>query len=323
MLTLPARVRRRPAYRTFDVRVARVERLSPHFARVTFAGDELELFGGLGFDHRIKVVFPHDEHGFAHFPEGDDWYPAWRELPDGLRNAFRTYTIRRQRIELREVDVDFALHGTCGPASRWATGARPGDRVLLIGPDARSDEAVGGIDWRPGTVSEVLIAGDETAVPAVGAILEHLPADARGHVFLEVPSRADVLELRAPAGIRIAWLPRDEVEADAAHGELLVNAVTNHARARATVVASGFGVLSSSLLERQEALEAAERTDTEAVPVWDVPAGRSLDGDAYAWVAGEASAVKAIRRFLVRDLGMDRRRVAFMGYWRQGRAEIE
>ena len=41
----------------------------------------------------------------------------------------------------------------------------------------------------------------------------------------------------------------------------------------------------------------------------------------YAWLAGEAGAIKTLRRHLVTDRGVDRRAVAFMGYWRQGRAE--
>ena len=42
----------------------------------------------------------------------------------------------------------------------------------------------------------------------------------------------------------------------------------------------------------------------------------------YAWIAGEAGVVKEMRRYLVRDVGIDRKQVAFMGYWRQGKAEL-
>ena len=40
--------------------------------------------------------------------------------------------------------------------------------------------------WRPGAARTLLLAGDETATPAICAILESLPADARGAAFLEV-----------------------------------------------------------------------------------------------------------------------------------------
>ena len=36
----------------------------------------------------------------------------------------------------------------------------------------------------------------------------------------------------------------------------------------------------------------------------------------------EAAVVRGLRRYLVRDVGVDRKQVAFMGYWRKGRAEL-
>lgn len=36
----------------------------------------------------------------------------------------------------------------------------------------------------------------------------------------------------------------------------------------------------------------------------------------YAWVAGEAAGVRAVRRALIDRWGLDRRRVTFSGYWR-------
>src|SRR5699024_6817314 len=44
-------------------------------------------------------------------------------------------------------------------------------------------------------------------------------------------------------------------------------------------------------------------------------------GAFYAWLAGEAAVIKALRRHLVSELGLDRKQVSFMGYWRQGRPE--
>jgi len=38
----------------------------------------------------------------------------------------------------------------------------------------------------------------------------------------------------------------------------------------------------------------------------------------YAWVCGEATAVRAVRRHLVDGWGLDRRSVTFSGYWRTG-----
>lgn len=308
--------RPRPAYRAYRANVSRVERLTPHFTRVTFAGEELAGFGTAGLDQRIKVVLPLPEVGFAAFPDVDDWYSAWRELPAESRNPFRTYTARAVRPGLREVDIDFVGHGDGGPASAWAMNAAPGDEIVLIGPDELSEGRATGIDWRPGVVDTVLLAGDETAAPAIASILETLPADASGVALIEVPSADDVLELRHPAGVEVCWLPR--TIADAGHGGELIPAVRDwvvrHLVSRAALVPSD---------DAAAALEAAERADADDAPLWDVPDGHSLDGACYAWLAGEASAITTLRRFLVREAGLDRRQVAFMGYWRHGRAELD
>ncbi|QAY74501.1 siderophore-interacting protein [Agromyces protaetiae] len=325
---LEARPRPRPAYRGFQAAVARVERLSPHFVRVTFTGDDLDEFGTAGLDQRVKLVLPHPEDGFASFPTGDDWYREWRALPAARRNVFRTYTVRAVRPSLREVDVDFALHGDLGPASAWAERATPGDEIVIIGPDERSEGRALGIDFRPGRVDSLLLAGDETAAPAICAILEQLPADASGAALIEIPTSADELPVTAPAGVEVRWLARSggdavgagETAVPADHGDRLVAAVRDHVARRAIAPAT------HSADDADRALAEAERAKAERdndIPLWDVPSGRSLDGGVYAWLAGEASVITALRRFLVRDAGLDRRQVAFMGYWRRGRAEVE
>ncbi|MFC9845366.1 siderophore-interacting protein [Streptomyces sp. NPDC060223] len=41
----------------------------------------------------------------------------------------------------------------------------------------------------------------------------------------------------------------------------------------------------------------------------------------YVWIAGESGQVKELRRHLVRERGIDRRRITFVGYWRRGLTE--
>ncbi|MFE6257101.1 siderophore-interacting protein [Agromyces sp. NPDC057865] len=311
--------RERPAYRSFRVQVSRVERLAPHFTSVTFAGDDLRDFGTAGLDQRVKVVLPLPEIGFAAFPDGDDWYGAWRELPAELRNPFRTYTVRAVRPQEREVDIVFVGHGDAGPASAWAETATPGDEIVLIGPDELSVGRTVGIDWRPGEVETLLLAGDETAAPAIASILESLPADASGVALIEVPADGDRLDVRAPAGVEVRWLARDE--AGCAHGGLLVPAVRDWVVRH--LAARGLPTNDVDVDAAAEALAAAEHEDLADTPLWDVPEGHSLDGECYAWLAGEAAAITTLRRFLVREAGLDRRQVAFMGYWRMGRAELD
>lgn len=310
--------RPRPAYRSFRAAVARIERLSPHFTRVTFAGDDLAGFGTAGLDQRVKVVLPLPERGFDDFPEREDWFGAWRQLPAERRNPFRTYTIRAVRADSCEVDVDFVAHGDAGPGSAWALRAQPGDEIVLVGPDELSEGRAIGIDWRPGRVETVLLAGDETAAPAICAILESLPADASGAAIIEVPSADDALPVRAPAGVEVRWLPRAHGRA---HGERLVPAVRDWVARTCWLRDCADPAEAADAASRRTHTELEAAADADGI-LWDVPEGTSLDGDCYAWIAGEASFVKVLRRFLVQDAGLDRRQVAFMGYWRRGRAEL-
>ncbi|WP_166981218.1 siderophore-interacting protein [Paramicrobacterium fandaimingii] len=299
--------RERPSFSNFDLRVSRVRQLSPHFTRVTFTGDDLVNFGTEGLDQRIKVVLPLPSTGFDTFPTGADWYGEWRELPEAKKNPFRTYTIRSIRVADRELDVDFVAHGDGGPASQWAMSAAVGERVIVVGPDSRSSSRGVGLTWKPGAARHLLIAGDETAVPAISAILESLPETAVGRVFLEVPSADDVLQLTAPAGVSITWVPRVSPHRD--YGLGLVAAVRDWVRDHVRTVSSTPVTL--------------DEVDIDSEILWDVPDPAVMPGpdDMYAWIAGEASAIKTIRRFLVSESGLDRKSVAFMGYWRLGKAE--
>lgn len=288
----------------FRARVSRIEQLSENFTRITFAGEELRHFGSAGFDQRIKLLFPHADGSWTDFGLFSgagvaEWYTAWRQLPDEQRNAMRTYTVRDSHPERAEIDVDFVLHGTDGPASAWASGAADGDEIVIIGPDSRAEGEPGGMEWHPGTAGRVLLAGDETAVPAICAIVESLDEGITGEVFLEVPATADVLTLEVRADLHIEWLARD----GAAHGTLLGPAVEEWGRRH---------------VERRAAADVELETDADVL-LWDSPGDSPRDE--YAWLAGEAGVITGLRRHLVRDLGMDRSSVAFMGYWRTGRSE--
>lgn len=298
----------RPAYRPYLAEVARVERLSPHFVRVTFAADEFEHFGTARLDQRVKLVLPHADGSFADIGQHEaagDWYDRWRALPHAERNLFRTYTVRRVDPDGRELDVDFVTHHDAGPAGAWADAARAGQQLIVVGPDARSPYANTGFDWHPGTARSVLLAGDETAVSGIAGILESLGDEFEADVFIEVPTAADVLPLVHGSRVRVTWLAREEQ----AHGVALVEALTAWAGDRA------------ELLERAAAPRRQELADIDVdfELLWDSP--EDGEGEFYAWIAGEAATVKTLRRLLVTRHGVDRKRVAFMGYWRLGQAE--
>jgi len=304
----PARTKApRPSYRPFSVSVARVQRLSTNFTRVTFTGPDLHEFGTAGLDQRIKIVLPLPGLGVTPFPTHESWYDAWRQLPDDRRNPIRTYTVRQARPAQSEVDIDFVTHGDAGPASRWVRAALVGDKVAIVGPVAESDNPNVGIEWAPGNANTVLLAGDETAAPAICAILAALPRDSRGCVYIEVPEPADFQETAAPVGVSVTWLPRN----GGAHGAALETAVKGWTARFITAHHGGEDLPGADLAD----------IDIDQDILWEVPDGSALDGELYAWLAGEASVIKRLRRFLVSDVGIDRRQVAFMGYWRDGRAE--
>ena len=298
-----------------EVEVRRVDRLSPSFVRVELGGACLEHFGVDGrslYDQRIKLVFPGVPGGPAPSFEGadDTWWDTWLARPEAERGHMRTYTVRDlvgsgadTRLVV-DIVVHADAHGEVGPGCAWAARASVGDRVVVLGP--RRGHAYGGIEFDPGTASRLLLVGDETAVPAVCAILGQLPWDAVGAAFLEIPTAADALTVQHPEGVQVVWLPREGV----AHGELLRPAVLDHLGIAAAPPAGD--------------LDAPVDPDLWETPTYsssgeDVDLIATVDpGDLYAWIAGESGVVTGLRRALVKDLGMDRRRVAFMGYWRRG-----
>ncbi|MGC4892381.1 siderophore-interacting protein [Micromonospora sp. DT31] len=291
-------------WRVFTVEVRALRRLGPSFLRVTLTGPDLDRFADNGYDQRIKLALPVVDGAAGELPDGPDWYARWRELPAGLRSPIRTYTVRAVRPEAYEVDLDMALHGDGGPATRWARRARPGDRLAVVGPDAGWPGGHGGVEFQPPAGATLLLAGDETAAPAICAILDRLPADARGHALVEVPEPGDETPYRAPAGVTVTWLPR----AGAAHGSRLTSAVTS---------------LAGRLLPAPAAPLADQplaEVDVDREILWEVPE-RPDRAPLYAWLAGEAAMIRGLRRHLVTERGLDRRAVAFMGYWRAGRAE--
>lgn len=313
MLTLPTGPLvkdERPAYRPWRVEVEELIDLGPSFKRVRLTAPELVVFGTGRRDQRIKVLIP-DVHGRVCDVGQDDpeclaqggWYQRWRGVPEGKRNPFRTYTVRALRPELGELDVDFVVHEPEGPAGRWLARARLGDRLTIVGPDARSRHSDVGIDWRPGDAREMLIAGDETAVPAALGILESLPPSARATVFLSIPHAADEQPVRSAADVTVVWLARDRGAA------ALPEAVDAWADSH------------RELLQVAAAPQVLEDVDVDRALLWDSP--DEGVGSFYAWFAGESALIKDLRRLLVRDHGVDRRRVAFMGYWRRGRSEAQ
>lgn len=306
-------------FRPYRVRVAARQRLSPHFIRLELAGEDLDVFGTDRLDQRIKLLLPNPDGSWCDLGlddagalESGDWYQRWLAAPDSARNPMRTYTVRAIDPGRRMLTVDVAIHGPAGPGSRFALDSGIGDELVVVGPDSRSPHSGLGIDFHPGAAPEILLAGDETAAPAVCAILEGMAATAgpdpsrgrRVHAFLKIPQADDALPVEVPSGSRLHWLARE-----AEPGRALIAAVEQFCRDRPEVIGTD-----------HPAATALEDVDVDRELLWEAPQASS-GGRFYAWVAGEAGTVKALRRLLVTDHGVDRGQVAFMGYWRAGRQE--
>lgn len=205
-----------------ELEVVRVSDITPGMRRVTLTGAQLdahELAGGVrqrafvstGFDDDIRLFFPYPG-------ETEPVLPAVKDggisFPKERKVLAKAYTVRSYDPATRELDVDFVRHGV-GVATTWAYRARPGDRVHIAGPSV-SLGLPGGLDW-------MLVAGDETALPAIARLLDELPADARGQVFIEIAEDAHRQELRGLPGVDVSWLPRNGAEAGAT--SLLLDAV--------------------------------------------------------------------------------------------------
>ncbi|MEV6172507.1 siderophore-interacting protein [Streptomyces sp. NPDC051954] len=257
-----------------EVEVVRVVDLTPGMRRITLSGEQLceftsangfpqPAFDSPGFDDDIRLVFRHPGRAEPVLPVQQE---KGVDLPRNPRPLSKVYTVRRWDPEAGELDVDFVRHGV-GVGTTWAYRAQVGDRIHFYGPSA-SRALPHDTDW-------LLVAGDDTAIPAIARLLDQLPDNARAQVFVEVAENAHRLELRALPHVEVTWLVRDGAEAG-----------------------------TTSLLR-----DAVENTN------W-------WEGRPFAWVAGEHTAVRDLRRHLVEDRAMPKEDIEFTGYWRRGEVVV-
>ena len=240
------------------------ETLSEHMVRLTLGGEGFAAYRDKdATDKYVKLLFADPALGLE--PPYDLDALRARLAPERMP-VRRTYTVRRVDAEARTLQVDFVVHGDDGIAGPWAAAARPGDTVCFSGPGGmyRPDPEA---DWH-------LLAGDESALPAISAALEAMDDSARGIAYLEVAGPADELELAAPPGVAVRWLHRGGV-------------FTPESTLLAAAVMDG---------------------------VW-------LPGRVQVFAHGEREMVKALRRYLADEKGVDRRRMSLSAYWAFGRAE--
>lgn len=295
----------------------------------------------------------------VHIDLTDTWRQDWFALPDTERGWMRTYTLRASRLRepdaalrkviealpaaplipagvslpaapgidsaLPEIDLDFVCHTEVssdgvecmGPGATWASLAEKGDRVSILAPLAGQPLWA---SWSSGGAERIILAVDETAVPAALSILadyaagEQKPAEIQ--LIAEVPHVTDSLTTlwegpypHLPAlselpNLTVNWCARE----DAPRGEALTAGLRK---------ALGLGAWNSK--GASITAEPSPDRDGETEVVWTL--ADDENPQIYIFIAGEASVVKTLRRICVQEASIPKNDVSFMGYWRVGRTE--
>nr|WP_244960540.1 siderophore-interacting protein [Pseudoclavibacter chungangensis] len=180
--------------------VLRTEQLSPELIRVVFTGDGLRSLPELTLtDHYVKLLYPP---AGAAYTSPFDPEVLQETLPREQWPVTRTYTIRSYDPETNELAIDFVVHGDEGLAGPWAAAARPGDELGFYGPG-------GGYAPDPEAPYH-LLAGDESALPAIAAALDVLPDDTDADVFVEVAGPEGEIPVRTTERTRLHWIHRGD-----------------------------------------------------------------------------------------------------------------
>jgi NADPH-dependent ferric siderophore reductase len=242
--------------------------------RIVLGGSGFDVFVPSEFtDSYVKLVFVADDVDMAALPRPLT-LDSFGDLPAAKQPVVRTMTVRRADPAAREIAIDVAVHGEHGAAGLWAAAAEPGQPVYLMGPAGAyaPDPAA---DWH-------LLAGDETALPAISVALEALPAGAIGQVFIETAEPEDEIPLTAPEGVQINWIYRG---------------------GRADLVGE-------------------DRAGDHAPLIEAVKSAPWLPGQVHAFVHGEAQAVMHnLRPYIRKEREVDAKWASISGYWRRGRTE--
>ncbi len=243
--------------------------------RVVLGSSRFETFVPSKFtDSYVKLAFVSADVDVAGLPQPLT-LDSFAGLPPEKRPPVRTMTVRHVDVAARQITLDISVHGEHGVAGPWALTAQTGQPIYLMGPGGAytPDPAA---DWH-------LLAGDESALPAIAAALEALPPDAVGKAFIEVAGQEDEIPLTAPEGVEVHWVYRGG---------------------------------RADLVPEDRAGDHAPLIEAVTTTPW-------LPGQVHVFIHGEAQSVMHnLRPYIRKERGVDARWASSIsGYWRRGRTE--
>ncbi|MCA1368617.1 siderophore-interacting protein [Bradyrhizobium sp. BRP14] len=168
--------------------------ITPRLRRVSFRVADAGLFATSRNMH-LRLLF-----NLREIAEQHAWQQGRQGAPrSDTKPTWRAYTIRSVERPSNTIAIDFLMHDAEGPGCCWARGAKRGDVIGAAGPSG------GGLveaQW-------YLLAGDETALPAISRFVESLDETKAATVVIEVATSADVIPFTSPAAIDVKWLYRN------------------------------------------------------------------------------------------------------------------
>ncbi len=223
------------------LKVSQVDRISPHMIRIKLYGDDLDQFTSLAFDDHVKI--------FIH--KNDTVYK-------------RDYTPRYFDSDKKELVLDFAVHDA-GPATDFALTAKVGDELEVAGPK--------GSRCITGNITNWIMIGDETALPAIGRCIENLGAgtNVTSIIMISDPRDQQVFETKAVHAHH--WIHRQQV--------------SDHDTYQTLEILNQFEFCSNT----------------------------------FFWIAGEATMVNSVKKYLKEERDVDSHWIKSSGYWKQGIAQ--
>jgi NADPH-dependent ferric siderophore reductase len=269
-------------FRFFSLQVVRTRRLGPSLVRVTFTGPDLHAFHSDGCDQSLSLFLPHPGQSEPVVP---------LELGDGWWQGWRELP-----DDVRAVMRSYTL------------------RALRRAPDEIDiDFALHGVE--PGAPVQAGPASRWAARAAAG-----------DRVLLLGPAIADnrAIRFRPPGDTDLVVVWGDETAVPAASA--IIESLPAGTRARVWLEVPHAGDIQDLVTEADAEITwlVREQQGTEG-PAMALDALREASlppaERPYVWIAGESGCVKELRRHFVRERGVDRRRVTFVGYWRRGVSE--